>query len=251
MFDTSFLNAPRPHSVDQMIGAMCGNPELATSSEIASTVRRLDVQDWLPAAAKVYNISRDIRDYVIVPVIIMPTDIPNRNSVAFPYEELLKFNPREGRPSYKTWIGKPTFLEHNNQDHTKAKGIVFDSNMVPIKGTKNDLAKVVCLCGFDTRADPVLAKSIHDRKRTNYSMGAAIDVYECAICGDRTDINARGKRETSCGHVTRGRLPLYKTQYGQKPAYYISRGITGFEVSSVGVPAWASANEDKTIFSVL
>lgn len=232
-------------------GQVCGDAELASDTATSKKLTRLEVQDWLPAAASVYNISKSIKDYVVVPVIIMPTDIPNRNSVAFPYDELLAFNPNEGRPSYKTWIGKPTFLEHANQDYTKAKGIIFDSYMVPIKGTRQPMAKVICLCGFDIKTDPRLARDIQDRKRTNYSMGAMIAQYECAICGSTTDIRERGKRDTPCGHVIRGQLPLFDTRFGKKPAYYIAHGITGFEISSVATPAWVSANEDSNIFSLL
>lgn len=248
-FDLSILDKTvSPTQAMFSVGQVCGTPEMA--ADIAPMLRKLEVQDWLPAAAAVYNISKNIRDYVTVPVIIMPTDIPNRNSVAFPYEELMAFNPSEGRPSYKTWIGKPTFLEHANSDYTKAKGIIFDSRMVPMRGTKDALAKVICLCGFDTKADPVLANAIRNKQRTNYSMGAMIAQYECSVCGAVTDKRTGGKRDTACGHVIRGQLPLYKTRFGTKPAYYLSRGITGFEVSSVESPAWNSANEDSNIFSI-
>lgn len=249
MFDLSILDNVGKATDFSSTGTLGGEPELASASkEVRRNLSKLEVQDWLPAAASVYNISPKIEDYVVVPVIIMPTDMPNRNSVAFSYEDLLAFNPREGRPAYKTWTGKPTFLEHANQDYTKAKGIIFDSYMAPIKGTKQTLAKVVCLCGFDMKADRQLAMDIKTKKRTNYSMGASINMYECSICGCTTN---QGSRDTACGHVIRGSLNLFNTRFGLKPAYYLARGITGFETSSVARPAWCSANEDTLIMSVL
>lgn len=225
-----------------------GDAELAKDS---AATRKLDVQSWLPAAANEYKISPNINDYLVVPVVIMPTDIPNRNSVAFPYEELLKFNVQAGMPAYRTWVGKPTFMEHENGDYTQAKGIVFDSTMRPMKGTKQDLAKVICLCGFDITKDPQLVRAIKSRQRTNYSMGAFIDNYECSICGnDTAQVSGRGRRDSPCGHVVRGRFKMFETAHGTKPAYYLSRGIAGFEVSSVASPAWISAHESETIFDL-
>lgn len=72
----------------------------------------LDAPSWLPFAAERYNISPDIRDYVIMTVPIMPSDLPNRNNVAFPYSQLTAFNTDSGMIAYKTWKGKPMHVEH-------------------------------------------------------------------------------------------------------------------------------------------
>ena len=205
----------------------------------------LEVQRWLGLAAQKYEISASIKDYVISPVIILPTDIPNRNSVAFPYEELMSFNVSQGRPNYKTWVGKPTFMEHANTDYTKAKGIVFDTFMRPLEHAEGNIYKLIALCGFDRTKDGELAHDILKGNRKSYSMGAFISQYECSICGD---LSKPGKMNTECGHVVRGRPELFKDpQTGlQIPSYLIARKeITGFEVSSVGVPAWSSATNSN------
>ena len=204
----------------------------------------LDVQKWLPLAAEKYEISSSIKDYVVVPVIILPTDIPNRNSVAFPYEELMKFNVSQGRPNFKTWTGKPTFMEHANSNYTKAKGIVFDTYMRPLEHAHGNLYKLIALCGFDRSKDRELASGILKGDRKSYSMGAFISQYECSVCGQTSK---PGKMNTECGHVIRGQPEIYQDAQGHNiPSYLIARKeITGFEVSSVGVPAWSSATNSQ------
>lgn len=206
-----------------------------------------EVQQWLPLAAATYKISPNIKDYVVVPLIIFPSDLPNRNSVAFPYEELMKFNPHRGMPTYKTWRGMPTFVEHAHHDYEQAKGIIFDTYMKKMHDVVGDLYKVVALCGFDRKKDPALASRILNRKATRYSMGASVGTYECSICGA---LSPKNRRETECGHVTRGKISLHQTPQGLKPAYYLARDISGFEISSVGVPAWSAAEETDNIFDL-
>lgn len=201
--------------------------------------RHLEVQSWLPMASQVYNISPNIKDYVVVPVIIMPSDLPNRNSVSFPHETLIGFNPIQGRLNYKTWSGKPCYAEHNHFKMEEAKGIVFDTYMSKLNHAKGNLFKVTALCGFDRTKDYALAQEILTGRRKSYSMGAFVSQYECSICGETSK---RGKLNTECGHVIRGKPKFYETKYGYLPSYLLARiGIEGFEVSSVTVPAWSSA----------
>jgi hypothetical protein len=97
---------------------------VATASD-NSDRSEIDIS-YLAAAAEMYNISPRISDYVLVPVSTVLSDLPNTNGDAMTREELLKFNPQQGRIAYKTWIGKPTFLEHANQVLPGAKGIILD-----------------------------------------------------------------------------------------------------------------------------
>ena len=71
-------------------------------------IGQLDYNVWLPFAAPVYKISPRIEDYVIVNTIICPSDIPNRNGIAFPATELARFQPPPmNRMAYKAWKGCP------------------------------------------------------------------------------------------------------------------------------------------------
>jgi hypothetical protein len=77
-------------------------------------LRALDSVKLLPFASKVLDISADISDYIIQPIEIIRSEIPNRNGIGFIYEELAKYSYPYGRLAYQTWIGMPTYVEHQN-----------------------------------------------------------------------------------------------------------------------------------------
>lgn len=203
-----------------------------------------DVQGWLPFVSPKYHISDNIADYLVVPVIICPTDLPNRKNVAFPLKSLLEFNIFRGMPAYKTWKGMPVQIDHINTDVTKAAGVVLDTIIKPIHGVEGNIHKVVAMLALDKTKNTDLINAIRTKRRKYYSMGAQIDVYECSICGMRSK---RGSINTDCGHVDRASVNFFETRQGLKAAHYLAHGINGFEVSSVPFPAWASAdNSDVT-----
>lgn len=199
---------------------------------------QLDVDAWLPQAAKTYHISKNLNDYVIVPVVIMLSDLPNRNCVAFPLEELTKFNPDTGMLAYKSWKGKPTFYEHHNDILSEAKGVIFDAVLRPAPEFEGDLYKVIVLLGFDKTKDPALASDILNKKRTCYSMGAYADDYQCSICGKSV---AKG----GCNHININ-FPQMKVIDGNL-AFFNVKDIVGFETSSVSTPAYVYCDNDKIV----
>ena len=68
---------------------------------------------FLPFAARNYHISPNIDDYVIFQTIICPSDLPNRNGIAFPLNELARFTETPNPHFvYKGWVGCPIFIEH-------------------------------------------------------------------------------------------------------------------------------------------
>ena len=90
----------------------CHKEKAMANMAIASSISgesgsRLDVEAWLPEASKHYCLSKDIRDFVIVPVPAIMSDVPNTNGVAMPKQELLAFNTEVGRVAYKTWKAMP------------------------------------------------------------------------------------------------------------------------------------------------
>jgi hypothetical protein len=198
---------------------------------------------FLPFASEVYNVSAKLEDYILVPTVIMPSELPNRNQIGFPYEELARFKgPRHGMLAFETWRGMPTFFEHAHHDHRRAKGIVFDVFMRPMPHHPR-LHKVVCLLGFDRSKDPVLAHDILAKRITSYSMGAMCSYYTCSIDGlppgesavlpPDPDPKNKGAPGPLDFKVVNGSL-----------AYWQARDITGFEVSAVKTPAYASATND-------
>ena len=201
------------------------------NKEIKETV--LAAPQWIPFAAEKYNISKDIKDYVITSVVIMPSDLPNRNGVAFPHTELSSWCPDAGQIMYNTWTGKPTFVEHNNKDHTQAKGVILSSAYKPMKGFKGDLWKVVCLAAFDRTRDPILCNDMLNNSVNNFSMGAYCSDYRCSITGN---LFSKGQAE----NYTQLKKPSFQIVQG-KLAYLDAIDPLGFELSYVKHPAFASA----------
>lgn len=181
------------------------------------------MRHMLPFVSEAYDISQDIKDYVMVPVVIMPSDLPNRNMQAFPLRELTKFNHDIGKLGYQSWQWQPTHVSHQNHNPMAAKGVVFDSVLKKMPGYHGNLHKVVCLLGFDRRKDSILANDILNRVKTAYSMGALSKRWTCSICGK--------ERHENCGHVKAS-----PTIYDGVLAYWQIRDFKGFEVSNVGGP---------------
>lgn len=213
----------------------------STSNLIQSRLENGSIGQWLSLAAEHYQLSPKLEDYVCVPVVIMPSDLPNRNGVAFPYKELTAFNPNPyvKKVSYQTWEAAPTFYEHVNDDYTKAKGVVFAVTMSPIPNSAGNLYKVVTLCGFDRTKDINLFSRISTNALSTYSMGAFVDDYVCSICGTTFE-------QGGCNHVdlNNPRFQTFDTPKGKKLAYYETKGVCGFEVSAVETPAYVSAQNE-------
>lgn len=207
------------------------NPQ-ATGGE----TRYLDAHKWLPAAAEVYNISKDLNDYIIVPVPCIITGIPNTNGDSATLRELLRFNPQRGLLAYRTWVAQPTYVEHDNKDYLKARGVILDTYLTRLNGYHGDLAKLVKLLAFDRTKDPLLAERILKREVNTYSMGMYFKRYRCSICGH---ISAG---QTFCTH-TRPRQRTYQMADG-KLAYRECMDLNGFETSAVEDPAYVVAHSD-------
>ena len=159
----------------------------------------MDSHQWLPFAAEKYKISAKLEDYVVVPVIIMPTGIPNANGVAFPFSQLSSFNPYHGMMAYNTWKGKPTHFDHQNDDILKAKGVVFDTAFKRLQGTKAaNLWKVVTLLGFCREKDSRITADILAHRLDHYSMGSYSSDYICSVCG--SSFNKSVPNEAQCDH---------------------------------------------------
>ncbi len=205
---------------------------LAESTEKMISGAMLSVPKWLPFASEVYRISASLKDFVLVPVNIMFSDIPNRNGVAFPYRELTRFDPGIGTLAYQSWRGKPAFVEHNNRDHSLAAGIILDSTLQRASNYQGNFYKVVLLLAWDRSRDPILANAILNKERTAYSMGAHCSSFSCSYCGNNL-------QKEPCEHVTLGK-PEFKVVEGQL-CYAECRDFLGFETSSVATPAYFQA----------
>lgn len=200
--------------------------------------RTIDANLWLPRAAEHYQISPNLSDYILVPVPSVISELPNTNGDSVTKDELMRFHPDFGQLAYRTWIGKPTHVEHANKDITKAKGVIFDVFLRKLPQFAGGHVKVIKLLGFDRTKDPVLCQAILDRKINTYSLGMYFKMYQCSICGNIVGQN----HGSQCMH-TRPRRKTYKLADGRL-AYRRCMSIVGFETSVVADPAYSVANSD-------
>jgi hypothetical protein len=209
---------------------------------------RLEFESWLPFAAKTYRISPHIEDYILKPMPICPSDFPNRNGIGFPLQELVAFQPPPmNRQVYQAWTGCPIHLEHDNEDWTKAYGVMFDTNLTKI--TNFGLGKhwkVMGLVGVDKNKYPDIAKEVLDGKIITGSMGALADRFSCSVCGREAQEN----KFMNCNHVGSTKEVNWKlVDYmgKQRIAYLNAHGLSPIEYSLVRDPAWVSAMSDHIL----
>ena len=199
---------------------------------------KLDITNWLPFAAKQYDLSNDIRDYFFVPVITIPSDLPNRNGVAFPLKSLVEFSVEDGMQAYKTFKGKPVHYEHKNDVPKEAYGVIADAFLRKMDNFGNGKVwKLLELLAIDRTKYPTIAQKILDGEMNSYSMGAWVTNYTCSYCGA-----ALGK----CEHLH----PKQALDFYEKDGKLVFRnvhGIKGFETSIVATPAYSIAASDSLL----
>lgn len=138
----------------------------------------------------------------------------NDNGDFFSHEELLK--------SYKTFIGKAVFVDHDNENVEKARGIILDAVYNP-NGKFVELLKAI-----DKKAYPELARAIEMSYVTSTSMGCRCGYSLCSICHNKSLTE-----EDFCEHVKK-----YKgSTFNGLPVWEYNYDINFFESSLVGSPA--------------
>lgn len=197
---------------------------------------KLDISTWLPFAAKKYEISADVSDYIFVPVFTIPTGLPNRNGVAFPLASLLDFNVEAGMQAYKTFKGKPVHYEHKNDVAKEAYGVIADCSLRPLKGFGNGKVwKHMELLAIDRSKNPAYAHQVLSGEMNSYSMGAMVGRYTCSIC-----CGALG----TCNHVQSKPGTVDFKEVNGELAFKNVWDINGFETSGVATPAFHVANSN-------
>lgn len=213
------------------------DPAAATKQAGMSQESMAECNLWLPFAAKKYQLSSDIRDYVLVPVPVMYTDIPNTNGDSVTLSEFLDFNPEHGMQAFKTFRGKPCHLEHDNKVIERAKGVILDVFLRPLrKFGGGKYYKLVELMAYDRTKDPELVNQILSGQHNAYSVGFYFKSYTCSICGAHV---GQGMNSKPCDH-TYPRRPTYKNPQGRL-AYRQCKSIVGFETSVVANPSYITA----------
>lgn len=138
----------------------------------------------------------------------------NQNGDFFSHEELIQ--------KYKTFIGKSVFVDHDNDNVEKSRGIIIDA-VYNTNGKYVELLKAI-----DKKAYPELAQGIIQGYITDTSMGCKCEYSLCSICGNKAHSD-----DEFCEHIIH-----YKgSQYNGYPVFEDNRNIEFFEDSIVTVGA--------------
>lgn len=199
----------------------------------------LDVNAWLPAAAAHYNISPDIRDYVLHPTVVNVTGLPNTNSDSFGLKDWLTFRPEFGQLAYKTFKGKPTFIEHANQNYRVARGAIFDSQLSKLTGFNKAHGRLILLLAFDRNLEPELCRDILRGEHNTYSKGTWYKAYTCSVCGE----TFTGSSKKLCGHIANRVMRMRDGRLAYRQCHLLE----GFETSAVRNPAFICAAPDPEL----
>jgi len=209
-------------------------------NDVSNILHRYPVDtSWLPAAAPMYSISGNIKDYVVSAIPIITSNVPNRNLQCMTTSELFRFHPSFGRVAHKTFVGKPTHKNHQNKDLLQAKGVNLDAIAVSIP--KYNLYKIVVLSGFDRTKDPELAEAILKKDIRSFSMGAWVTFFQCAICGSNLS-----KAECVCQKL----YSLGGITPDKKLVYMDLIGIDFFENSALDIPPADYTARSDVIFDL-
>lgn len=102
----------------------------------------------------------------------------NDNHDTFPAGEIEK--------GYKTFLGKPVFVNHNNANHRRARGVIVAVALHrdQTRGGNAD-TWVEGLMEVDAVKFPKLARAILEGKVNRTSMGVDVDWSTCSACGNK------------------------------------------------------------------
>lgn len=166
----------------------------------------------------------------------------NKNHDGWPSEELAS--------AYKTFVGRPIFVDHNNEDVRRTRGVIVDarlhvdddktSALDPYYATAPDNHKpptwIELLHEVDAKTFPELAKDIRAGKVYATSMGANIEKSVCSVCD-----NEAVSPSQYCDHIrSKGATFEITSDNGEKvkkKAYEDCYGVNFFEDSYVFDPA--------------
>jgi len=161
----------------------------------------------------------------------------------------------EGDPEYgyRTFLGKPNFVDHNNSDPKRARGVVVDTKLRVLPkeriSSKDDYwnsdsldpehappTEVELLIEIDSKRFPAYARAVRSGDLDGFSMGCDVEKSKCSHCG-----HVATNPDEYCSHIImKGGFHDYKTAEGKRisrKSYENCYGIKFFEISGVFDPA--------------
>jgi len=172
--------------------------------------------EFLPTDAFEY----DPQNFVYFRARSITANVPNGNGDLFDDKEL--------ETSYKTFVGKGFYIEHQSDSIEKAKGIILDSVWHP------ETKYVECLVAVDRQAYPEIARQIETGILGSVSMGCTVEEAECSLCH-----NIARTAKDLCVHMNpqSGAYCKGKSMPDGSKVYEINRKCTFTELSGVAQPA--------------
>lgn len=144
----------------------------------------------------------------------------NQNFDAWPSSELKK--------AYRTFVGRPVFVNHVNEDPSRTRGIIRSSRWV----SKGDDKYIELLIEVDPHAFPKLASVIEKGWLDGVSMGCTSEFSVCSVCGHHsyslTDM---------CPHVASMKGSTLNVDGEDQLIYEECHGLSFYEISFVFDPA--------------
>ena len=209
----------------------------------------IDLEERLDAVADVYKISRDPRNYLLIPARANSIGRFNANLDGWTYEETVSFRPELGCRTYSTYNNKPHFVEHQASRFEVARGMILDSHLnmenpadeetkkatVEAIGVEPDLDIFTeVILAVDQTKDPALAEAYKSGSISTFSMGADVESTVCNICG-----NVATSMWDFCQHVRDKQKKLsYRMDDGSyRVAGELCQGTIFQELSVVSDPA--------------
>lgn len=107
------------------------------------------------------------------------------------------FPAKEIKTAYKTFEGKPVFVNHHNADHRRARGVILQAALhedILEDGQEDTWVEV--LMEVDATNFPMLAKAILAGEIDKTSMGVDLEFSTCSFCGNRASNPAQ-----YCSHI--------------------------------------------------
>lgn len=233
------LLGTKPSALAAAIANLDERPKIIKPEDTQAAAYSVGFESWLPYAAESLEISKSIKDYFLVPVPIIYSDIPNRNGVAIPKQSLLQWNSELHCCAYQGWKGCPVYLEHDWGDEKTGRkpinyGVIADVTIRPMAKCPH-IMKVIALLAIDRTKDQKLAQDIESGKRNSYSMGCMVSTYKCSICSSELGY---------CMHLNADRGMDFFLNRKNELTFREAWGIHAVEVSSVADPAFGSALGD-------
>jgi hypothetical protein len=183
--------------------------------------------DFIPEPGMLYVTARAISSRV------------NANYDGWPAEEL--------RKGYRTFIGRPVFVDHNNHNPENSRGVILDAKLRESRlasGVEDTWVEL--LIEVDARAYPRLARAIEDGQVDAVSMGADVEYTICSVCANKAhDVSEY------CAHVPQMKGQKVQTEHVdeqgrtssvRKLCFETCYGVNFFEISFVFDPADESAD---------